>query len=346
MPLTAATLPRYARLLMTTGLLSCFVLVLLAGLARQETARAILTAWLYWVGLATGSMLILLSPGIIRSNWVEAARPVLRPAAHALMVLAVPFVILVAVLAVTQPRGAEAGVPPYLPAARLYLNPYASPVRSSAILAVWSGLAIAVGRRERLGPVWAGIALGLYLLTAMVAAIDWAASLVLDWSVIGSGLLLVASQLTAAFAFVAVLHSGEPLSSDARTTAQQLLTAILAMATLIVLQHFARWTEALAGPAILFGTSGPSVIAIVAGTIMGVLAPALLLLNVIATGDPPRAGAAGLLVLVGLAIYWAWQAAPDTTITELVLFLFALVAIGSAWLGLAFGPLSRQRASQ
>lgn len=341
--LTIPALERSTRPLILLGLVCCIGLALASAVDARTAARAVLYAWLYWIGLAAGSAVLLAIHALTGGRWGEHARPALRPAAHALVVLVLPFIVVATALRLIYPwAGGDVQLTPDV--ASIYLNPYSFVVRGCIILAVWTALGLAVGRRERVTPLWAGIGLALYLLTMTIAAIDWSASLAPQWTSTSYGFLIGVSQGTTALAFAALLRSGDTSDSATADLGSMLLAAILGMTYLEFMQLLVIWSSGLPEKTIWYELrADPNVLLIGLAFLVGVFIPFFLLIQTRLRADAAHAGFAGLLVLVGLALFWAWEIAPGGPRRAAWVYPLAFVAVGAAWLGIAFGPFAPQR---
>lgn len=332
-----ANLARNARALMLVGALACAGLLATFLVDPRTSARALLYAWLYWIGLAAGSMVLLLAHALTGGGWGQRARPALAPPSRALCFLAAPFIVVVLLARLIYPWAGPVS-PVGIEVARLYLNPYAFAARGVAIVALWAALGIAIGRGRRLTPLWAGIGLALYLLSVTVAAIDWSASLVPQWSSSAYGMLIGVSQVTAALAFAALAAAAEPSGPAAGDISALLLAAILGLVYLGFMQLLVIWSSALPDKTIWYEVRERSdaVALITAAFLIGAALPFALLLQTRLRGDAGTSGLAGLLVLIGLALFWAWQVEPGAPAGAWWAYPLALAGIGASWLGLAF----------
>jgi hypothetical protein len=326
----------------------CLVLLPVSVLEPRTTARAVLFAWLYWIGLAAGAMVLLMAHVLTGGDWGIRARPVLRNAARALFILAGPFIVILLTLRLVYPWTVNSGGPPFSDVTRLYLNPLGFTIRGIAILAVWGAFGLAAGASRSLSPLRAGIGLGLYLLTVTVAAVDWLASLVPQWSSSAYGMLIGASQVTTAIAFAALMTSGEEGGHAVGDIAGLLLAAILGMTYLGFMQFLVVWSSGLPDKTVWYELrQQPHAVALIAAAfLIGVVTPFLMLLRTDVRTDAVRTGVAGFLVLIGLALFWAWHIIPGGAAQALWIYPLAFFAIGAVWLGIAFGPLGSEGGAQ
>lgn len=335
MSLTAAMLERNANFLIAVGGIAALALAIGAFIDPPTMARAVLFAWLYWLGIAVGAMILLATHRLTGGRWGEAAGPVLRPAARAIFIAALPFAIVVLSSRLIYPWPSGA--------AQTYLNPLSFTVRGLAVLAIWSWFGYAAARHERLGTITASIALALYFPTITIAAIDWSASLLPRWSSSAYGVLIGAAQVTAALAFGALLISGESEGTASPDTGGLLIAGILGTTYLGFMQFLVIWSSGMPDKAAWYELrlSPHTVILIIIAFVFGVLIPFLLLIRSNVRSDPTRTGTAGLAVLIGLAFFWAWQIPPTNSAHAVLFYPLAYLAAGALWLGMAFGPLAK-----
>jgi hypothetical protein len=202
------------------GLAACA----LGGLASPaDFFRAYLIGYLFWLGIALGSLAIVMLHHLSGGAWGLVVRRILESGTRTLPLLAVLFLPLalgVRELYVWAAPGALAD--PVLRHKSVYLNVPFFLVRAALYFAAWLTVAHVLNRwsRERdLRPdpnprrfrVFSGPGLALYGLTVTFAAIDWAMSLEPHWYSTIYGLMFGTGQVLSAFAFgiaVAVLLRG------------------------------------------------------------------------------------------------------------------------------------------
>jgi len=181
--------------------------------------RAYLVAWLFWCGIASGALALIMVHHIVGGGWGFITRRPLEAAA-----LTLP---LCALLAVPLIFGApflypwmRPGVPgPAYTHARAWLNIPFFAARTVFYLALWSGMAWwfarASRRQDRTGdPAIAarfqdlsGPLLVVWFLTVTFAAVDWIMSLEPGWRSTVFGMIVIAGQGLAAYAIMAALVS-------------------------------------------------------------------------------------------------------------------------------------------
>ncbi len=200
------------------GLLACAV----AGFVCPNALfPAYLVAYLFWVGIALGSISLLLLHNLTGGQWGLTIRRPLEAAAMTILPMAVLFVPVALGLKTLYPW-ADAEIVARNPAIRhkhAYLNEYAFLLRAGLYFAFWATLAIllhvgairrdAEGRPTRASwmPRISGPGLGFLFLSGTFAAIDWGMSLEPAWYstmygpmvIVGWGLLTFATMIVLAF---------------------------------------------------------------------------------------------------------------------------------------------------
>jgi hypothetical protein len=139
-----------------------------------------------------------------------------------------------------------------LPAQRWYLNPAFFVARNIGYFVLWFGLLAALGRavrspRRALSAGIAGAGLIVYAVSTLLAATDWAMSLMPQWHSSTFGLLVATGWMLAAAA-LAVLHAlsatdaAAPLTPDVlRDFGNLLLALVLALSYLAFMQYLTIW---------------------------------------------------------------------------------------------------------
>jgi hypothetical protein len=193
----------------------------------QQFFRSYLVAYLFWFGIALGSLPILMLQYITGGAWGAVLRRVLESATRTLPLLLVLFVPLlfglssiyewaradhVAHDAILQHKRVYLNVPFFLVRAVLYFGSW---LALTWFLNHWSALQDAEDdprHAKRLEYLSRG-GLLLYSLTMTFAAIDWVMSLEPHWFSTIYGILFIGGQVLSAFAFaipIAVLIAREP----------------------------------------------------------------------------------------------------------------------------------------
>ncbi|MBI3768324.1 MAG: hypothetical protein HY271_07475 [Deltaproteobacteria bacterium] len=208
------------------------ILLCVAGALLNPAAffRAYLVAYLFWFGIALGSLAILMVQYVTGGAWGAVVRRVLESGTRTLPLMAVLFVPLAFGLPYLYvwARPEVVAHDALLQHQRIYLNVPFFLVRAAFYFAVWITVTHFLNRwslaqdsrpeprLERRLEMLSRAGLMLYGLTETFAAIDWAMSLDPHWASTIYGILLMGGQGLAAFAFVipvaAILARRPPLS--------------------------------------------------------------------------------------------------------------------------------------
>jgi hypothetical protein len=190
----------------------------------ERFLKSWLVAFLFWLGLALGSLAILMLQNLTGGRWGLAIRRILEAAARTLPLFAVAFVPLalgVRCLYVwAEPPTAltnNRALSELLHLKEPYLNVTAFLIRAAVYFLVWIGVSERLHRwsvalEERYDPevarraqVFSGPGLLLYGLTLTFAAIDWIMSLEPFWNSSIFGAMIAAAQILPALAFAIVV---------------------------------------------------------------------------------------------------------------------------------------------
>jgi hypothetical protein len=189
-----------------------------------------LFGYLFWLGIALGSLAIVMLYHLVGGAWGFPIRRLLESAALTLPLLALLFVPLLFGLGelYAWARPGAVAADPLLQHKQPYLNPPFFIVRAAIYFAVWIGLAYflsrwslqqdatddpAPGQRMR---YLSRFGLVAYMLTVTFASIDWVMSIEPDWYSTIYGLIYVAGQGLAGFSVAiisaALLKDRQPLA--------------------------------------------------------------------------------------------------------------------------------------
>jgi hypothetical protein len=184
--------------------------------APEQFFRSYLIAYLFWCGIALGSLAILMLQHITGGAWGAVIRRVLESATRTLPLLTVLFLPLLFGLSHlyewAQPEHVAHDA--ILQHKAIYLNVPFFVARAVIYFAVWLALALFLNRwsleqdstpQEQQGVRLEYLSRGgllLYSLTMTFASIDWVMSLEPHWFSTIYGILFVGGQVLSAFAFV------------------------------------------------------------------------------------------------------------------------------------------------
>lgn len=216
------------------GVAACAVCIAAAVLRVEAFYPAYLFAYLFWLGLALGSLALLMLHNLTGGNWGDAIHPYAEAASLTLPVLAVLFIPIL--LGMDQlypwmhPNGDEV-----LMHRRAYLNLHFFVARAAGYFVIWSVLAIVLSalsrswalekRTETAGRLRALSAAGIviYFLTVTHAGFDWLMSRDSEFYSSIFGFVVATGQALAALAFVIVLAYAMRLRVEMESQAKKLL---------------------------------------------------------------------------------------------------------------------------
>lgn len=227
--------------------------------------QSYLVAYLYWIGMALGSIAVVMLHHLAGGEWGLVVRRPLEAAAMTLPVMAFAFVPLALALPVlyewARPEAVAANA--LLQHKAAYLNVPFFVLRAVAYFAAWIGMAYWLYDRsrdqDRAGSplprgrvrLLSGLGLVLLALTVTFAAFDWGMSLEPEWFSTIYGMMLMVGQVLGAFAFgvaVVALLEDHPSMSDAVTPSRLndlgslLLTFVLLWAYIAYSQYIVIWS--------------------------------------------------------------------------------------------------------
>jgi hypothetical protein len=189
-----------------------------------------LFGYLFWLGIALGSLAIVMLYHLVGGAWGFPIRRLLESAALTLPLLALLFVPLLFGLSelYAWARPAAVAADPLLQHKQPYLNPPFFIVRAAIYFGLWIGLASFLSRWSLQQDATDDPALGqrlrylsrfglvAYMLTVTFASIDWVMSIEPDWYSTIYGLIYVAGQGLAGFSVAimsaALLKDRQPLA--------------------------------------------------------------------------------------------------------------------------------------
>lgn len=353
------------------GLAAAIASGLGAALDLERFLQSYLLAYLFWIALPLGSLALFFLHRLTGGAWGFAIRRVLESAMGTLPWMALGFVpIALGVGSIYPWADSEAvALDPVLQHKQVWLDPTGFQLRAVAYFLVWVLLARA-GRRmsgrldrasepltERRLRSLAGPAIGLYVVSMTLAAVDWAMSLEPHWYSTLYGLYFVVGQGLATFAFAILVSTwlaqreafARWLSADHFHDLGKLLFAfVLLWAYLAYSQYLIIWSANLAEetPWYLHRSShGWQVLAL---TLIGAhfFLPFALLLSRKFKRAPRLLARVAALLLVARLLDLAWVIVPAFHPDGIALSWMDLalpVALGGLWLWLFLGNLDRQR---
>jgi hypothetical protein len=193
--------------------------VLVSGDARVDRFyEAYLVAYIFWVGIALGSLAILMTIHLTGGAWGVVIRRPLEAATRTIPIMAVLFIPIIAGMGhLYHWTHAEAASDPVIAQKAAYLNTTFFVVRQLIYFAIWSGLAIVLNRwsaeQDRTGDPaivnklskLSGGGLVVHGLILTFATVDWVMSVNPHWFSTIWGLLFLVGQGLSALAFAIVI---------------------------------------------------------------------------------------------------------------------------------------------
>jgi hypothetical protein len=246
---------RIKRLALIVGGVASVIFIIGAIVDTAEFFQSYLMAYIFWTGIALGSLSLLMLQHLTSGHWGLVIRRVLEASTRTLPVMAVLFVPIILGARYIYPwTHAERMETPALRIKQHYLNlPFFS-VRALIYFAFWIGVAFFLNRwsleQDRTADprftknmrLLSGPGLVFYVVAVTLAAIDWGMSLNPEWSSTIYGLIFVAAWAMSALAFtiavMSFLFDREPMSSVVKASHFQDLGKLL-LALVMLWAYFA-----------------------------------------------------------------------------------------------------------
>ena len=343
----------------------------LAGFALQPTQffHSYLVAWLFWLGIAVGSLAIVMLHHLTRGGWGLMVRRTLEAATRTLPALAILFVpILLGMQAIFPWARPEAAEDPLIQQKAAYLNPTAFTLRGVLYLAIWALFAFLLSwlslRQDRTGDlalfqrmkIVAAPGLAIYCLLATFASVDWLMSLDPHWYSSLFGVYFIVGQGLSALAFLIVmavyLSQREPMEALFKPhhfhdygklmLAFVMIWAYIAISQLLII-YSANLPEEVGW--YLERSHGAWLWVSVVLALFHFLLPFLLLLSRDLKRNAKLLSRVAVLVLVMRFVDLYWLAAPSFGHEGLAfhwLDVTTVIGIGGIWFALFTGQLKRR----
>jgi hypothetical protein len=364
------------------GLAVCGLCALVSQSLRVQFFRWYLWAFVDWLGVALGCLVVLMIQHLTGGAWGLALRRLLEAATRTLPVLAALFLPLVFGIKDTYPwaNPEVLASDPELreqPKIAYYLRPDLFLLRVPVYFAVWIGLAYLLNRwsrqQTRAGSIEPGRhfrllsapGIGLYGLTITFAAVDWVMSLEPKWYSTIYGPMFAIGQVNAGFSFVlmaAVFLRYEPpldklLSRPVMRDCGNLLMAfVLVWAYLSFSQFLLIWSGNLPEEVTwyLVRSEGAWLWVAIGLAVFHFAVPFALLLSRDTKLDPLRLARVAGLVLCMQAVNVLWLIMPafaeydgsgaggEIGVGAIVLGAAAQFGVGGTWLAAFLWQLGRQ----
>jgi len=226
---------RWQQRALMVGVIFSLLFVVGALVNNAQFFHSYLVAYLFWTGIALGSLAILLLQHLTGGGWGLVIRRVLEAATRTLPLMAVLFIPIILGAYRIYPWTHHEEItktPALMEKARFYLNLRFFSARAALYFAVWLLLAYLLNKwsleqdrtaDRRFGKnmrMLSGPGLLFFVLTVTFASVDWAMSLNPEWFSTIYGLLFVIAWALSALAFaIAVtsfLTNREPMSRIVR----------------------------------------------------------------------------------------------------------------------------------
>lgn len=308
----------------------------------ESLARGWLVAWLVWSAVPVGSLVLVLIHRVTGGGWGKALAPALRPATALVPLAALTFVGVALSLPTLYPWAADPDMVK-LGIAKLYLNPTLYDLRAAVALVGWSVMAL-LCLADRCGPLAAALGLSFYGLTISLVAVDWILSVEPHFtsSAFAAGIAL--HQILAALAWAAMVSPPGLDGEGASDLAGLILATLLGVLYMSLMSYIVAWYGDLPEKSVWYLKRGTGLwtAVLVASLMAGGLLPFIILLFGRIRQSPAALRVVGLLVLIGVALHFAWYVLPayETGAGPAA----ACAALGVALLALLSVPVSRRLA--
>jgi hypothetical protein len=346
--------------------------VLIAGafVNPGQFFRSYLVAFLFWFGIALGSLALQMLHHLTRGAWGIVIRRVLEAAARTMPFVALLFLPIVFGMdsLYSWTDAAKVQADHLLAHKAPYLNKPFFLVRAAILFVIWSVIAYQLSKWSRLQDetgdkqyfhkmqALSGGGLVLYCLTVTVAAVDWLMSLDPHWFSSLYGVYWIGCQGVATLAFVALVNlylvRREPLEGVLQPRhfhdLGKLLFAFVMLWTYFCLSQFLIiWSGSLPEETLWYAHrlhGGWNVVA-VAILLFHFALPFLLLLSRDIKRNAAMLSRVALVLLVMRFVDTYWQAAPNfhSSLAEALRWSWmdvaAVLGLGGIWLGLFFWQL-------
>jgi len=351
---------RYQRNFLVAGVVGVALCVVAALIDRPAALASYLTAYLFWLGIALGSLAIVMLHYLVGGFWGFLIRRPLEAAMMTLPLMGLLFLPLLVDPGAIYPwaRPSDVAHDPVLQHKQPYLNFGFFAIRAAIYFALWIGLALVmdrVAKRQdrtedpaptRRAGTFAAPGLVLYFLSMTFAAVDWGMSLEPHWYSTIYGVMLMIGQaistLSAMVIVASLLARTRPLSGQAQPDAfhdvgNLMLAFTMLWAYMSFSQYLIIWfgnlTEEI--PWYLHRSLGIWWYVALALIVFHFFLPFFLLLNREAKRQYQSLWKIAVLILIMHAINDAWLVLPALRSTNIFRFwalIPAFVGIGGLWL--------------
>jgi hypothetical protein len=362
---------RLRRVALVVGIAGLLVFGAGAFFDREQFWRSYLVAYLFWVGIAVGSLALLMLQHLTGGGWGLVIRRVLEAATRTMPLMLLLFVPIVlgahSIYSWTHPE--EIAAHPALQEKARYLNLKFFSLRAVMVFAIWLLLAFFLNRWSRQQDLTAdaqlakkmrilsGPGMVLFVFTVTLAAIDWVMSLDPEWSSTIFGLLFVAAWSLTALAFTialtAWLTKREPMthvvaSLHFHDLGKLLLALVMLWAYFAYSQYLIIWSGNLPEEIrwYLPRTHGAWGVIAVTVVLLHFALPFLFLLSRRFKRDPHKLVLVAVLILVMRYVDLLWVVEPNFHRVKfsggwILMDVAAGIGIGGLWLAVFLRQLSK-----
>jgi hypothetical protein len=368
-----STLNRISRLALTIAVAAGAICVVGYVRLPERFYPAYLTAFVYWLGIALGCLVIALIHGLTGGAWGKTIRRVVEAGYETLPLLAVLFAPLWFGVAFIYEWADLEFVRRHESLVRKagYLNVVGFQLRTIVYFAIWIGITWALNRsspneeriadtpRSRRLQLTSGLSLIAYGFTVTLSSVDWIMSLEPQWYSTMYGLIIIAGQAVSGLSFavivVAALGTFEPWSQIVtpgrlNDLGNLLLAAVMFWAYCSFFQYLVIWSGNLPEENVWYvhrSQRGWQYVALGLMTLHFAV-PFLLLLSRRLKRQRTSLWRVAVLLLIMRYVDLYWLAVPgfqrsgteNQGLTVHGLDLVALAAIGGAWLSVFAWRLS------
>ena len=360
-----ARLQRRGWIFGAVGVVAC-----LAGwvLDAPQFFQSYLVAWLFWLGIAMGSLAVLMLQYLTGGRWGLIVRRTLGAATRTLPALAILFLpVVLGMQALYSWARPEAAADEMIQQKAAYLNPMGFTLRGFLYLAIWALFAFILSwlslKQDRTGDpallqrmkLVAAPGLAIYCLLATFASVDWLMSLDPHWYSSVFGVYFIVGQGLSALAFLIVmavyLSQREPMEAVFRPLyfhdyGKLMLAFVMLWAYIALSQLLIIWSANLPEEVgwYLERSHGVWKYVSILLALFHFFLPFVLLLSRDLKRDAKRLSRVAILVLFMRFIDLFWLAAPSFGHEGLSfhwLDLATVLAVGGVWFALFIGQLRR-----
>lgn len=362
---------RLQRLALIVGVIGLVILAIGLAVNRAQFWQSYLTGYLFWLGIAVGSLALLMLQHLTGGGWGMVIRRVLEASTRTLPLMLVLFLpILLGMHSLyewTHQEFVDAH-PSLKEKARLYLNPSFFSLRAILFFGIWILLAFFLNRwsleQDRTANrqlskklrMLSGPGMILFVMTVTFASIDWVMSLDPLWSSTIFGLLFVAAWALSALAFtvanLAWLTKREPMVNVVaplhfHDLGKLLLALVMLWAYFSYSQYLIIWSGNLPEEITWYlprthGAWGGVALAVV---ILHFALPFLFLLSRRFKRNPNKLVVVAVLILIMRYVDLLWVIVPNFSHEAFHLSWMDVVSpigFGGVWLAFFFWQLSRR----